>query len=305
MTRNAVKTINRVVALTLVTLLSSVPALAGLTIIGSNGITVSGADGILYTGTNGITVSGADGVLAFGPNGITVSGADGITPSGADGITVSGADGVVAIGPDGTIFSITPTAITIIGGDGITVSGADGITVSGADSFVQTGTNALISTLTSAIGQSGIQSVDPELAVLLNQLTDDSNIDAVIVYHHLPTDSDIADLQNIGVLGGTRYRALPMIAITTSKSRVAAISHLSSVRSIYGNRTFQWNLDTGARSITGVDRVRRDTDLTRANRGLSVSGRGVTVAVLDTGVDGTHADLSGRVVQNIKLADTQ
>src|SRR5437763_13965 len=201
MTRNAFKTINRVVALTLVTLLSSVPALAGLTIIGSNGITVSGADGILYTGTNGITVSGADGI--------------------------------VATGPDGTIFSITPTAITIIGGDGITVSGADGITVSGADGFVQTGTNALISTLTSAIGQSGIQSVDPELAVLLNQLTDDSNIDAVIVYHHLPTDADIADLQSIGVLGGTRYHALPMIAVTTTKRRLAAVSHLSSVRSIY------------------------------------------------------------------------
>src|SRR2546423_3693345 len=400
MTRNAVKTIYRIVALTLVTLLTSVPALAGLTIIGSNGITVSGADGVLYTGTNGITVSGADGVLAFGPNGITVSGADGITPSGADGITVSGADGItasgadsttinradgitvsgadgitvsgadgntyradsivirnptgitvsgadniiatgangitasgadtrniahsdgitvsgadgitvsgadgiVATGPDGTIFSITPTAITIIGGDGITVSGADGITVSGADGFVQTGTNALISTLTSAIGQSGIQSVDPEFAVLLNQLTDDSNIDSVSVYQHLPTDSGIADLQSIGVLGGTRYRALPMIAVTTTKRRLAAVSHLSSVRSIYGNRTFQWNLDAGARSVTGVDRVRRDTDLTRANRGLSVSGRGVTVAVLDTGVDGTHADLSGRVVQNIKLADTQ
>src|SRR5947207_1028824 len=173
MTRNAVKTINRVVALTLVTLLSSVPALAGLTIIGSNGITVSGADGILYTGTNGITVSGADGVLAFGPNGITVSGADGIMPSGADGITVSGADG-----------------------------------------FVQTGTNALISTLMSAIGQSGIQSVDPELAVLLNQLTDDSNIDAVIVYHHLPTDADIADLQSIGVLCATRYRPRTIVVVS-------------------------------------------------------------------------------------------
>lgn len=400
MTRTAFKIINRTVALALVTALSSIPALAGLTITGTNGITVSGADGILYTGTNGITVSGADGVLAFGPNGITVSGADGITASGADGITVSGADGItasratsttinradgitvsgadgitvsgadgttyradsialrnptgitvsgadsliatgangitasgadtrnlvhsdgitvsgadgitvsgadgiIATAPDGTVFSITPTAITISGGDGITVSGADGITISGADSFVQTGTNALISLLTSTVGHTGVQSVDPEFSVLLNQLTDDSNIDAVIVYHHLPTDADLADLQSIGVLGGTRYRALPMVAITTTKCRIAAISHLPSVRSIYGNRTFQWNLDTGARSITGVDRVRRDNDLTRANRGLPVSGRGVTVAVLDTGVDGTHADLSGRVVQNIKLADTQ
>ena len=391
----------RPIALALVVLVSSVPVLAGLTIDGVNGITVSGADGVLYTNTNGITVSGADGVLAFNPNGITVSGADGITASGADGITVSGADGItvsgadatsiaradgitvsgadgitvsgadgttyrtdsvtirnptgitvsgadnliatgtngitasgvdtrninhadgitvsgadntlningadgiIATGADGIVFSITPSAITITGVNGITVSGADGITVSGADSFIPTGVNALISSLTACVGTSGLQSVDPELAVLLNRATDDSNIDAVIVYHHLPTDSDISELQSIGVLGGTRYHALPMIAVTTTKSRIAAISHLSSVRSIYSNRTFQWNLDATARNVTSVDRVKRNTDLTSANRGLPVSGRGVTVAVLDTGVDGTHADLAGRVVQNLKLADTQ
>lgn len=400
MTRNLIRTVERLIALTLVVLVTSVPALAGLTITGANGITVSGADGILYTGTNGITVSGADGVLAFGPNGITVSGADGITASGADGITVSGADGITAsgadsttinradgitvsgadgitvsgadgriyqvdsiklrnptgitvsgadslvaagtngitasgadtrnivhgdgitvsgadgitvsgadamtaVGRDGVIIPIAPTSITIVGPTGITVSGADGITVSGADSFVQTGVNALTSALFAAVGTTGIQSVDPEFAVLLNRLTDDSNIDAVIVYHHLPNEADIADLQAIGVLGGTRYRALPMIAVTTTKSRIAAISHLPSVRSIYGNRTFQWNLDLAARNVTSVERVPRNNDLTQANRGVPVSGRGVTVAVLDTGVDGTHGDLAGRVVQNIKLADTQ
>ena len=399
MSRQLYKNFERLIALALVYMLSSVPALAGLSIIGANGITVSGADGILYTGTNGITVSGADGVLAFRPNGITVSGADGITASGADGITVSGADGITASGADsttigradgitvsgadgitisgadgntyqadsvvirnptgitvsgadnviatgtngitasgtdtrainradgitvsgadgitvsgadgitvsgadGTIFSIAPTAITITGGDGITVSGADGITISGADSFIHTGVNALIVALNSGLGQAGLQSVDPELAVLLNRLTDDSNVAAVIVYHHLPTEADIADLQSLGVLGGTRFRMLPVVAVTTTKSRIAAISRLPAVRSIYSNRTFQWNLDTTTRSITTVEPVRRNPDLTQANSGLPVSGRGVTVAVLDTGVDGTHGDLSGRVVQNLKLVDT-
>src|SRR5258706_8547580 len=96
-----------------------------------------------------------------------------------------------------------------------------------------------------------------------------------------------------------------MISVTTTKRRIAAISHLPAVRSLYSNRTFQWNLEPAARNLTGVERVRRNSDLTMSNRGLPVSGRGVTVAVLDTGVDGTHGDLSGRVVQNLKLADTQ
>src|SRR5216684_219387 len=339
------KTTRQVIALALVMLVSSVPAFAGLTIVGSNGITASGADGIIFNGTSGITASGADGITASGADGITASGADsttitradGITASGADGITISGADGsqyhvdsviithadgitasgadntltinsadgITASGADGVLFSIAPSAITITGVNGITASGADGITISGADSFVSTGTNALIAALNGTVGQTGLQSVDPELAVLLNRLTDDSNVDAVVVYHHLPNDADIADLQRLGVPGGTRYRVLPMIAVSCTKAQIAAISHLSSVRSIYGNRTFQWNLEPAARNLTGVERVRRNADLTRSNRGLPVSGRGVTVAVLDTGVDGTHGDLAGRVVQNIKLADTQ
>src|SRR5258707_11758710 len=100
----------------------------------------------------------------------------------------------------GIVFTITPNAVTIRGVSGITASGADGITVSGADSFVLTGVSAIIAALHAAETQTGLQSVDPELAIVLNKLTDDSNVDAVVVYHHLPTDSDIADLQAIGVL---------------------------------------------------------------------------------------------------------
>ena len=300
---------------------TSIARADGITVSGANGITVSGANGTTYNldsitvrNPTGITVSGANNIIATGTDGITASGAnardiahaDGITVSGANNIlTIDGADGIIATGTDGSIFTVTPSALTITGVDGITVSGANGITVSGANSFIPTGVDALISALMANAGNTGLQSVDPELALLLNRATDDSNIDAVIVYHHLPTDTDIADLQSLGVLGGTRYHTLPMIAITTTKSRIAAISHLPSVRSIYGNRTFQWNLDATARGITTVDKVKRNNDLTNANRGLPVSGRGVTVAVLDTGVDGTHSDLAGRVVQNLKLVDTQ
>src|SRR5438034_1260580 len=266
MGRNLLKTFRRSVALALVTLLSAIPALAGLTITGSNGITASGADGVLYTGTNGITASGADAG--------NVAHADGITASGADGtVTINSADGITATGADGITFTIAPQSITITPVTGITVSGADGIAISGADNFVETGSNAITAALLGEENQLGLQGVDPELAVLLNTLTNDSNVDAVIVYHHLPTEADIADLQSLKVWEGTRYRDLTMIEVTTYKAQVSAISHLSAVRSIYGNRTFNWNLEPAARNVTMVERARRDGDLTNANKGLPVSGR--------------------------------
>jgi serine protease AprX len=294
----------------------------GITVTGADGITVTGADGITVTGADGtsyradsvtvrrpsgITVTGADGLRAVGANGITrqstdgisLTGADGITVTGADGITVTGADGITVTGADGQVFNVSPNGITVTGADqlaaitratGITVTGADGITVTGADAYNSVGT--------------GLRSIDPELAARFNLLTDDSNINAVVVYHQLPTSSDLAQLQSLGINGGTRYHALPMIVLTATRSQLVSVSRLPTVRSIYSNRTLQSTFDSRL-AMTGVERVRRDADLTRSNSGLAMTGRGVTVAVLDTGLDGTHSDLAGRVVQNVKLADAQ
>ena len=276
-----------------------------------NGITLTGADGITLTGADGITLTGADGTAQVGPNGITLTGADGITLTGADGITLTGADGitltgadsVIGFGPTGVLFDHTnPTGITLTGADGIAVIGADGITLTGADGITLTGADGI--TLTGADDKTGLQGVDPELAVALNKATDDSNVNAVIVYHSSVTDADIAQLQKLGIMGGTRMRVLPVVYVTATKAQLLAVSQLPAVRSLYGNRTLTFNSDPYF-NTTGVQRVAPDSDLRQDNGGIPVTGRNVTVAVLDTGINSQHVDLAGKVVQNVRLADTQ
>ncbi len=275
-----------------------------------NGITLTGADGITLTGADGITLTGADGATRVGTNGITLTGADGITLTGADGITLTGADGITLTGADsatgigttGVLFDHTnPTGITLTGADGITLTGADGITLTGADGITLTGADGI--TLTGADDTMGLQGVDPELAVTLNNATDDSNINAVIVYHTAVTDADIAQLRHIGITGGTRLRMLPMVYVTGTKAQLLAISQSPRVRSLYGNRTLTFNSDPYF-NATGVQRVAPDEDLRQQNA-MPVTGRNVTVAVLDTGINSLHGDLAGKVVQNVRLGDTQ
>jgi serine protease AprX len=276
-----------------------------------NGITLTGADGITLTGADGITLTGADGVGQAGSNGITLTGADGITLTGADGITLTGADGITLTGADsatgfnstGIAFDLTdPSGITLTGADGITLTGADGITLTGADDVLLSNFDSI--NVSGIASQTGIQSLDPELAIALNNATDDSTINAVVVYHQPVTEADLNELRANGINGGTRFRMLPMVYISGTKAQIAAISRLASVRSIYGNRTLTFNTDPYFKR-TEIQRVSPDPDLRNRNSGGPLSGRGVTVAVLDTGINSQHSDLAGRVVQNVRLVDAQ
>jgi serine protease AprX len=288
-----------------------------LTIAQGSGITARGADVLTITNpngnsyqvdsvfihqANGIRVSGIDTLKLNGLDGVSVSGANsrnivyanGVTAFGIGGTTVDSANGIIATGSDGQVFSIAPGSITISGANGITATGSDDVRFNGADSLTMTGFNNPTPL------PPGIRTVDPGLATLLDRITNDSNVNAAVVYHQAVTDSDIATLRQLGVLVGQRYRVLPVVALTATKGQILQISRLPAVRSIYGNRTLQLLAEPG-NGLTGTARVKTDAELTAANGGQTVTGRNVTVAVLDTGLDGTHGDLSGRVVRNAKL----
>ena len=346
--------LRRATALLLVVVLTAAPAFAGLRVQGTQGLVMTGADGVYYDNTSGLVMTGADGFLAFETNGISSADSSGLVMTGADGLVMTGADGLVMTGADGQTWQLNsvvvrqPQGLVMTGADGLVMTGADGLVMTGADSLRMAGMDGLVMTdadsvrfdsanqviatrvdgtvfpaptnglvMTGADGlteglkeeeeakkATGLLSVDPELALLLDRLTDDSNVNAAIVFHQYPYEPDFAALQSLGVRGGTRYRHLPVLTVTATKRQLCKISKLANVRSIYGNRTMKWAADEG-QTQTGLQRALGDSDLLAANRGLPFDGAGVGVAVLDTGIDATHPDLAGRVVQNVKLVDGQ
>jgi len=123
----------------------------------------------------------------------------------------------------------------------------------------------------------------------------------VITYKSYPTSADLANLRLMGINHGVVLQKLPMVLTAINAAQFDQLKTRSEVLSLYSNEVQALHTNA-SRSFIGVTALRKDADLTRRNNGMPISGKGIGVAIIDTGIDGTHADITfgKNVVQNVQ-----
>jgi serine protease AprX len=148
--------------------------------------------------------------------------------------------------------------------------------------------------------------VGPSLQSKLAGLAANASVGTVIVSFNTtnglqPSHLDV--LRSVGITKGYTLNRLGMVAAVATAGQVRALASNPSVRSVWANeRLYYFDKESG--TLAGVERLRTDAALTRANGGMPVSGRGdFSVVINDSGIDATHPDLQlgKNVIQNVMI----
>jgi serine protease AprX len=118
----------------------------------------------------------------------------------------------------------------------------------------------------------------------------DGSLDLLVSLDH-PAGSRLRGL--LAGLGtwSNAFRHVPVAAVRLPAANLEALRRLDGVRAVYLNSRLQYFLKESAELVK----------VAHAWNDLGVTGKGVTVAVLDTGIDFTHPDLAPAMKANVKL----
>jgi serine protease AprX len=134
--------------------------------------------------------------------------------------------------------------------------------------------------------------VDSLLRQQLAAAAPNAQLEAIVTYNAMPTALDVTAARSRGLLVH-QFKALPMLAVRGTPAQIQSTFTLSGVRSVYFNAPLNYLMRESV-PLIGADRVWSE---------LGYTGRGVGVAVIDSGIDATHPDLTlgTATVQNIKI----
>jgi serine protease AprX len=123
-----------------------------------------------------------------------------------------------------------------------------------------------------------------------------------VLVHGTDTAAATAAAQAAGLRKVTEFRKIGVVVATGLPAQVVAVRSQPGVTYVEGNQPIELTLDTANRATRG-DEARATQ--TGAN-GSALDGKGVSVAVIDSGVDPSHpflknADGSSAVVKNLKM----
>ena len=152
---------------------------------------------------------------------------------------------------------------------------------------------ALILGFAAPLGQNATAStvkIDALLTEQLSQLAPGATLDAILTYDYQPTAQDVAAAEATGALVH-QFQALPMLAVRGTADQIRSTFNLNGLASVFFNKQLRYLMNQSVKTI-GADRVWNE---------LGYTGKGVGVAIIDSGVDGTHPDLTAAMTQNVKI----
>jgi serine protease AprX len=140
--------------------------------------------------------------------------------------------------------------------------------------------------------------VDPILQAQVAALGPSDQIQAAVNFDPAVTSRAAlaGAIQNLGA-GTVTFNNLDSMGVLANAGQISAVAGLAGVTEIYANRQLTYFMPE-ANSYIGADATWNS---------LGITGKGIGVAILDSGIDGMHPDLAfgSKTVQNVKIVFNQ
>lgn len=117
---------------------------------------------------------------------------------------------------------------------------------------------------------------------------------AIVTFGSVPTDAQVSALEGLGLTVQPLTR-LPLALVAGTPGQLAATVTSGIGADVYPDERLDY-LDT-----VSSDAMSSSVRAARSLRARGLTGKGVTVGIVDSGCDGTHPDLAERIKHNVTL----